>query len=260
MLKLLLLCCLTLATWSAAADALPDTIDRVRPAVVGVGTYQPTRSPAANFLATGFVAGDGRHVVTNFHVLPEAVDYANLERIAVFSGRGQQVQARTAKLVAEDPAHDLAVLRIEGEPLPALRLRQSDRVREGEPIALTGFPIGMVLGLYPVTHRGIIAAISPRAPPQLSARQLSSRQIRAMRDPYDVLQLDATAYPGNSGSPVFDPASGEVLGVVNSVFVKGTKESALANPTGISYAIPVRFVRQLLAEAQAKGGAEPPRR
>jgi hypothetical protein len=40
--------------------------------------------------------------------------------------------------------------------------------------------------------------------------------------------------------------------VVNSVFVKGTKESALENPTGISYAIPVRFVKELLQEAGKK--------
>jgi S1-C subfamily serine protease len=125
-------------------------------------------------------------------------------------------------------------------------------MREGEDIAFTGFPIGMVLGLYPVTHHGVVAAISPMAPPQMSARQLTARQIRAMRDPFDVLQLDATAYPGNSGSPVYDPASGVVVGVVNSVFVKGTKESALENPTGITYAIPVRFVKELLQQAEKK--------
>ena len=44
----------------------------------------------------------------------------------------------------------------------------------------------------------------------------------------------------------YDPATGEVLGIINSVFVKGTKESALESPTGITYAIPVRFLRALL--------------
>jgi S1-C subfamily serine protease len=45
---------------------------------------------------------------------------------------------------------------------------------------------------------------------------------------------------------VLDARTGEVVGVVNMVLVRGTRESALSNPTGISYAIPVAFVRQLL--------------
>jgi S1-C subfamily serine protease len=61
-----------------------------------------------------------------------------------------------------------------------------------------------------------------------------------------VFQLDGTAYPGNSGSPVYHPASGEVVGIVNSVLVKGTKESALKTPSGITYAIPVQKLKALL--------------
>ncbi len=57
------------------------------------------------------------------------------------------------------------------------------------------------------------------------------------------------AYPGNSGSPVWHPDTGEVLGVVNSVYVRGTREAAIAAPSGISYAIPVKYVRRLLEEA-----------
>ena len=130
-----------------------------------------------------------------------------------------------------------------------MNCRQKTQVREGTEIAFTGFPIGMALGLYPVTHRGIVSAISPMAPPQLGSRVLSAKMIRAMRDPYDVLQLDATAYPGNSGSPVYEQATGKVVGVVNSVLVKGNKEAAIAKPSGISYAIPVRFVHELLKKA-----------
>jgi S1-C subfamily serine protease len=61
-----------------------------------------------------------------------------------------------------------------------------------------------------------------------------------------VYQLDATAYPGNSGGPLLDAHGGQVVGIVNMVLVKGTRESALTNPTGITYAIPVRFARDLL--------------
>ena len=59
-------------------------------------------------------------------------------------------------------------------------------------------------------------------------------------------QLDATAYPGNSGSPLYDPASGTVLGIINMGLVKGTKESAITNPSGITYAVPAHFIHALL--------------
>jgi S1-C subfamily serine protease len=62
-----------------------------------------------------------------------------------------------------------------------------------------------------------------------------------------VFQLDATAYPGNSGGPLFDPRSGAVFGVISMVLVKGTRESALSQPSGITYAIPSRYVSEMLA-------------
>lgn len=230
------------------AASLPDVIDEVRPSVVAVGTYQPSGSPRQQFRGTGFVVGDGRHVVTNHHVLPKKLASDKREQLAVYSGRGRKARFHAASIIAQDPVHDLALLRIDAK-LPALKLADGTGTREGAEIAFTGFPIGMALGLYPVTHRGIVSAISPIAPPQLGSRVLSAKMIRAMRDPYDVLQLDATAYPGNSGSPVYEQHSGKVLGVLNSVLVKGTKEAAIQKPSGISYAIPVRFVRALLGQA-----------
>jgi S1-C subfamily serine protease len=149
-------------------------------------------------------------------------------------------------VVARDPAHDLALLRIEGEPLATLRLGDDNAVREGEEVAFTGFPIGAVLGLFPVTHRGIVSAITPMARVADSARDLSPAQLRARREPFNVFQLDAVAYPGNSGSPVYLAATGEVIGVVNSVFVKESREALLERPSGISYAIPVRYLQVLL--------------
>ena len=248
-----LLCVLCLA-WLAgpanAVNSLPDVIDFVRGGVVAVGSYIPTRAPQGEFRGSGFVVGNGRLVVTNHHVLPFPIDAAKKERIAVFSGRGRHAHLHLAEVVATDPLHDLALLRIEGDPLPALRIVDGeDMPREGTPIALTGFPIGMVLGLYPVTHRGIVSAITPVVIPQINSKQLTAKMIRALRDPYEVIQLDVTAYPGNSGSPVYNAETGRVMGVLNSVLVKDTKESALTSPTGISYAIPVSYVKALMAEA-----------
>ncbi len=242
-----------------ARAGLPDTIARIKPSVVAVGTYQTTRRPVGTyqttrrppsvFRGTGFVVGDGRYVATNNHVLPEVLDEANRERLAVFAGHGTTQDVRTAKVVARDPDHDLALLEIAGAPLKPLRLAEG-AVREGQDVAFTGFPVGMVLGLYHATHRGIIAAVSPLAIPALGGKDLSPQAIKAMREPFDVYQLDATAYPGNSGSPLYDPDTGDVIGVINSVFVKRTKEAVLTDPSGITYAIPVKFLRTLLARGR----------
>ena len=85
-----------------------------------------------------------------------------------------------------------------------------------------------------------------------AAFQLNPRALKQARAQYEIYELDAIAYPGNSGSPVWHPETGEVVGVVNSVFVKGTKETALSAPSGISYAIPVKYVHQLLEQALQK--------
>ena len=72
----------------------------------------------------------------------------------------------------------------------------------------------------------------------MNAQTLQPRALQQLRrGSFEVLQLDATAYPGNSGGPVFSLSSGEVAGVISMVLVKGTREAALSAPSGISYAI-----------------------
>ncbi|HTS52679.1 MAG TPA: S1C family serine protease, partial [Burkholderiales bacterium] len=111
----------------------------------------------------------------------------------------------------------------------------------------TGFPIGAVLGLIPATHRGMVAALTPIAIPTGNSRELEARAIKRLStSPYPVIQLDGTAYPGNSGSPLYDPDTGEVVGIINMVFVKGSRETALTQPSGITYAIPAEPLKQLL--------------
>ncbi len=242
---------LLLAGFQAQAG-LPETIALVRPGVVAVGTMQMTRRPPARLLGTGFVIGDGTLVVTNAHVVPELLAVEEMEYLAVFAGRGKHPQRRRARQLAMDLKYDLAILKIEGDPLPMLRLGDSDRVREGESIAFTGFPIGAVLGLYPVTHHGLVSAISPIVLPAPSGRQLTAKMIKRLRDPFDIFQLDATAYPGNSGSPLYLPKTGEVIGVLNMVLIKETKESILEKPSGISYAIPIKHLKALLETVEDK--------
>jgi len=162
-----------------------------------------------------------------------------------------QAQMREARRVATDPGADLAVLKIDGPPLAGLKLRDSDTVREGQEILMTGFPVGAVLGPFAATHRGMISAITPIAIPQARASDLDPATLRRLSTgTFPVFQLDAVAYPGNSGSPIYDPVTGDVIGIVNMVLVKGTKESALSAPTGITYAIPARHLKALLDQVK----------
>ena len=229
------------------AGELAKTIENIKPSIVGVGTVQRTRSPQVNFLGTGFVLDDGFHVVTNAHVVPEALDIANKESYIVITGKGSEPELRAATIAAIDKDHDLALLKISGTALPAMELGDASKVREGQTLIFTGFPIGMILGFYPVTHRAMVSAITPIILPAHNSRQLNAKMIGQLQKPrFAVFQLDGTAYPGSSGSPLYDPETGLVYGVINMVFVKGTKEAALSNPSGITYAIPGTYIRGLL--------------
>jgi len=239
---------------ASAADRLPTVIERIKPSVLAVGFYQETQSPRFGFRGTGFVAGEGNLLVTNAHVIERSDKAANDGSVVVLSREpGGQGRIRRAEVVALDKSHDLALLRFDGSPLPVLELARAGSVREGQSVAFVGFPLGGVLGFAPVTHRGIVSSITTVALPSPSARQLDDRTINRLREgSFEMLQLDATAYPGNSGGPLFDEETGEIVGVVNMVTLKGTRESALTHPSGISYAVPVEFVLRLLNQSVRK--------
>jgi len=251
--RLLLAACISFPLASQGAE-LPRTIAAVKPSVVGVGTMLRTRSPAIVFTATGFVVGDGLSVITNAHALPENLDLNGMETIGIVTGPGNNLQFRPATVTTIDKEHDLLHLRLSGTPLPALPLAPSDTLEEGSDVAFTGYPLGMMLGLTPVTHRAMLSAVTPIVLPTIGSGNLQARTIAQIKrgTPFTIYQLDGTAYPGNSGSPVYDPGDGQVVGVINMTLLKGLKESAISAPSGISYAIPVSHVRELLQQPQSK--------
>lgn len=246
-----LLCALLLAMAGAAgADEALSAIGRAKAAIVGIGSFQKVQAPSISFIGSGFVVGDGSTVITAAHVVDE-LGKENGATLGILISLGDTAQFRAASVVAIDHVHDLAQLRFAGAPLPALQLGDSAKVVEGQNLAFTGFPLGMVLGLHHVTHRGMVSAITPVAMPASGARKLDSKLLAQLqRSSYAVFQLDGTAYPGSSGSPLYDTETGLVYGVINMVYVKGLKEAAISNPSGISYAIPSNFVRALIRAPQ----------
>jgi S1-C subfamily serine protease len=240
----------------AMADIV-DLLPAIKPSIAGVGSVYPLRTPRIRLMGTGFVVADGRHVITNAHVPPTNMEEDKGEALAVFLRGPSGIQVRKATQVASEPERDLTLLKIEGDPVPALKVATNPRAREGQLYYFTGYPIGAVLGLYPATHRAGLAAIAPVYSPPATSHGLTAKLIKRAEDPYLIYQLDATAYPGNSGSPLYDGDSGEVIGVINSVFVKGAKENAIKDPSGITYAIPAQYVIALMRKAGLLGGNTP---
>ena len=234
------------ACWSDLSAA----IQKIKPSVVAVGTFAETDSPRFTFLGTGFVVEAGNWVITNAHVVPEALAGPVNRRLQVQVADALGVRSfRTAIVLRRDTVHDLALLEFDGAAALPVKLALESSVREGASIGLMGFPLGGALGLTLVTHRGIIAAVTSIALPPPSSRYLTERALMQLREEaFRILQLDATAYPGNSGGPVFDVDTAAIVGVVNMVLVKGSKETALSQPSGITYAIPTQFVRQLIEQ------------
>lgn len=234
----------------AQAQALEDVADTVGRSLVAVGTLRPGArsgsSPVAGrFLGTGFAVGDGKRVVTSLHVVDQSLPAS--ERLAVFSGKGQRMELRSAHLEQSDELHDLAVLRVAGDSLPVLELGGDDWLAVGWDVAFGGFPLGVNTGMYPVTHRGIISAITPLATPVTRSEALSAAQLRALREGFMVYQLDATVLAGHSGSPVYDVASGRVVAVILGHLTQAPEDDPRAQRgSGISYAVPVTYLRELL--------------
>lgn len=231
-------------TSAYAQTSLVNSIKQVTPSVVGIGLMTPINGRAAQLRGTGFVFGNGQYVATNYHVVSEVLDPTIVQYYAALSGQGSNPTVHRTEIIAVDPVHDLAILKMSSS-LPAVSMDGNVLHDPGTEVALTGFPIGAVLGLYPATHRGIIASHTPDSTPANRADNLTKTVIERLNKAFLVYQLDATAYPGNSGSPLYLQSTGAVIGVINKVFVKAAKENALTNPSGITYAIPIAHLKTL---------------
>jgi len=234
------------------AVGLPDTIQRIKPAILAVGTLMSLRQGQQGLHGTGFVLG-GNHAITNNHVIRGKLDAGRRETVAVFvSAADKRAELRPAKVVARDAEHDVCLRRFEEPALRGLRPAKDAEVHEGQAIAFARFPILVALGLHPATHSGIVAAITPVVMLVGRGGQPRPDGVTRLDRPFNVFQLDAAADPGSVGSPVYDPDSGRILAVVNSTFVKATKETASTAPSGISHGIPVSHARAPLAGVGVK--------
>ncbi len=174
--------------------------------------------------ASAFCIHPNGFFVTNNHVV-ESMAVGDTLTLTMNSGT-EDHKAIEAKLIRRDAENDLALLKYVGDPnvFPTLKLAQSPSVYETMHVAAFGFPFGIGL------------ALEEDSSPAISVSVGRITAIRRDKKGVQLLQLDATLNPGNSGGAVIDE-TGEVIGVVSFGVVA----------SGVNFAIPVEKLNQFLA-------------
>lgn len=175
---------------------------------------------------SGFIISPDGYVVTNAHV----VRGADKVDVRLFDGR-----QFSARVVGQDPATDVAVVKIDGHHLPVAAIGNSDSSQVGDWVLAIGNPMGEAL-TFTVTS-GIVSA-KGRLLPDLPTTSKYGIQ--------DFIQTDAAINPGNSGGPLVN-TSGQVIGI----------NSAIASETGTyegyGFAIPIDLARPVIDELIKSG-------
>ncbi|KAA0014244.1 Do family serine endopeptidase [Billgrantia pellis] len=183
------------------------------------GEDLPSQQRLLSSLGSGVIVSEDGYVLTNHHV----IDGADEIQVALRDGR-----ETLAEVIGTDPESDLAVLRIELDDLPVIRIADSEGVAVGD-IAMA---IGNPFGVGQTVTMGIISATG-RSHLGLSAYE-------------DFIQTDAAINPGNSGGALIN-AEGALVGINTAIF------SRSGGSQGVGFAIPTRLARTILEALVTQG-------
>lgn len=174
--------------------------------------------PDENSLGSGYIISKDGYIVTNYHVIREAD-----EIIVSLSDR----RIFTAEIRGIDERSDLALLKVEAKDLPVTKIGDSSKLKVGEWVFAIGSPFGF-------DHSVTVGVVSAKE------RSLPSESYV----PY--LQTDVAINPGNSGGPLFN-LQGEVVGVNSQIY------SQTGGFMGLSFAIPINVVKNVIEQLKSKG-------
>ncbi|WP_338881867.1 S1C family serine protease [Clostridium perfringens] len=203
------------------ALTVPQVVEKVTPAVVGVSTKSLVRDQFFNVkeqegLGSGFIINEDGYVVTNYHVINGA------QEVKVIFSDGKEVNA---KVVNYDAERDIAVIKITDDvKMPGIaQLGDSSTVKAGEEVIAIGNPLGKEFSS--TVTKGIVS--SPN-------RKMKTENGNVL----DYIQTDAAINPGNSGGPLIN-SKGEVIGI-------NTAKKVGEDIEGIGFAIPINEVKTRL--------------
>lgn len=211
---------------SDAPRSFADLAAKADPAVVAVKTLvahpRQGRMIVGRAEGSAFIYAPEGLILTNYHVIEHASE------ILIVLGQKRELEA---EIVGTDPPTDIALLRVDAEPLKHLPLGDSDATRVGDWVVAIGNPFG----LSHTVSAGIV-----------SAKGRTGDDVRGLGDGtgyYNFIQTDASINPGNSGGPLIDLA-GRVVGINTAI---------RAEANSIGFAVPINMVKELLPRLLEKG-------
>jgi S1-C subfamily serine protease len=199
----------------AYSQAVIHVVETVSPAVISITGRQADGRGGAG---SGFIATPDGYALTNSHVVEDR------ERLTAETAEGDRLRA---EIVGDDPATDLAVVRLAANGLPYSQLGDSDALRVGQLVIAMGSP----LGLQSTVSTGVVSALG---------RSMRARDGRLIEN---IIQHAAPINPGNSGGPLVD-SRGLVVGINTAI---------IAMAQGLGFAIPSTTAEWVLQEILAHG-------
>ncbi|HSI24304.1 MAG TPA: Do family serine endopeptidase [Methylotenera sp.] len=172
-----------------------------------------------NSLGSGVIVSEQGLILTNDHVV------ASADEIEVALADGRKL---AAKVVGTDPDTDLAVLKIEGENLPAITFAANEKLNVGDVVLAIGNPFGV----GQTVTQGIISALG--------------RSHLGINTYENFIQTDASINPGNSGGALID-AEGNLIGINSAIY------SRSGGSMGIGFAIPASIAKQVMEQIAVNG-------
>jgi S1-C subfamily serine protease len=171
---------------------------------------------------SGCVIDDQGHIITNSHVVEDAVRNHGTITVTMFDSSTYE-----AEVVGTDPPNDLAVLRVKApsDKLFPVELGDSSNLRVG----LRVFVIGNPFGLERTLTTGVISSLN---------RTLPVSEVRIIKG---IIQTDAAINPGNSGGPLLDKHA-RLIGL-NTAIIGPAKQSS-----GVGFSIPVNNIKRVVPQ------------
>ena len=199
----------------AYSQAVVHVVEKVSPTVISL-TGQTHRSPSG--AGSGFVITPDGYAITNSHVVNDQ------SKLIAETFDGDHVDT---ELIGNDPATDLALLRLSATDLPFAEVGDSDTLRVGQLVIAIGSP----LGLHSTVSTGVVSAVGR------SMRGQDGRLIE------NVVQHAAPINPGNSGGPLVDSRA-RVVGINTAI---------IAMAQGLGFAVPSSTAKWVVSEMLAHG-------